>query len=244
MVHNGINIKLGEGHMKNRKRIIYICILIFALVLFIFLYKKFFLNKTIIFLKDYIDYINLDIAHRAKLFEGIISGICAGSVTFVALFISISHENKKNKMFWERERKKEREDRLLSIRPFLNIGVRNVSSARTGLISDIQDVVIVGEANNYQYASVFLSNDGYGKCIDIQLDGHKCSVSQLDVGDKQELKIYFQGIQDEESEFQIYFGYKDIFGNAYLQCFTCKILSGSKELITEIGESLLNGGEE
>lgn len=230
--------------MKNRKKIIYICIFIFILVLLVFLYTKFLGEKTAAFFKDYIEYINLDMEHRAKLFESIIGGICAGGVTFVALFISILHENKKNQMFWERERKKEKEDRLLSVRPFLNIEVKNVSSARILPINRKEDFVIVGETNRYQYANVVLSNHGYGKCKNIELDGQKCSVSQLDVDGKQELKINFIGIQDGENEFEMFFCYKDIFGNAYLQRFNCKIEIGSKELIIEIGEPLLNGGKE
>lgn len=231
--------------MKNKKRIIYIvCIFILALIVVSFLYMKGILKESFVFLGDYIDYINSDIDHQAKLFESIIGGICAGGVTFGALFISILHENKKNRMFWERERRKEREDRLLSIRPFLYIDVKTVSSARTGTIDRKEDVVIVGERNSYRYANIVLSNNGYGKCKDIELDGHKCSVGQLDVDDKKELQIFFQGMQDSENEFEIIFFYKDIFGNAYSQNFICKPMSGSKKINIEIGEPLLNGGKE
>lgn len=229
--------------MKYRKRIIFI-VCIFIFVLLAILQMKGILKATFVFWGDYIDYINSDIDHQAKLFESIIGGICAGGVTFGALFISILHENKKDQMFWKRERKKEREDRLLSIRPFLNIEVKTVSSVRLNTIDKEEDIVIVGQRNSHQYANIVLSNNGYGRCKDIELDGHKCSVSQLDVDEKQELKIFFQGIQDGENEFNMFFCYKDIFGNVYLQSFICKLMSESKELCIEIGESLLNEGEE
>lgn len=231
--------------MKKKRRIIYIvCIIIFILALSVILNMKVFLKGTFAFLGDYIRYINADIEHQAKLFENIIGGICAGGVTFGALFISILHENKKNQMFWERERKKEREDRLLSIRPFLNIEVKTVSTTRTEATEIKEDFVLVGQSDSFQYAKVILANNGYGKCKDIELDGRKCSVNQLDVNGQQELQIFFQGIQDGENEFEMIFCYKDIFGNTYLQSFTCKLISGQKKLNIEIGESLLNGGEE
>lgn len=236
------NLRTIGGNMKYRKRIIFI-VCIFIFVCFAILQMKGILKASFVFLRDYIDYINSDIDHQAKLFECIIGGICAGGVTFGALFISILHENKKDQMFWERERKKEREDRLLSIRPFLNIEVKTVSLVRTDTIDGKENIVIVGERDSYQYANIVLSNNGYGRCKDIELDGRKCSVSQLDVDEKQKLKIFFQGIQDGENEFSMFFCYKDIFGNVYLQSFICKLLSGSKELYIAIGESLLNGGE-
>ena len=230
--------------MKIRKKICIVCIIIFILVLLAIIYMRGIVKEAVFFWRDYIVYINSDIEHQAKLFEGILGGICSGSITFGALYISLSHENKKNQMYWERERIKEKEDRLLAIRPFLNIEVKSVSTARLAKIEGEENIVSVGPEINYQYAVIILSNNGYGKCKDIELEGHKCSVRQLDIDDKKELKVFFQGISDEENEFDMYFSYNDIFGNTYSQYFKCNLLSSKKELKIEIGESLLNMGDE
>lgn len=194
--------------------------------------------------EDYIKFINTDIEHKANFFESIIGGICAGVVTFGALFITILHENKKNRIFWEREREKEKEDRLLAVRPFLDIEVKTVSSIRAEKIIKDKDYVIIGNGIQFQYAHIVLSNNGYGKCKGIELDGHKCSVYQLDIEDKRELDIYFIGVENCEVTFLMNFCYKDIFGNSYSQQFTCHLKSKSKELNIEISEQLLKRGEE
>lgn len=80
--------------------------------------------------------------------------------------------------------KKEKEDRLLAIRPFLNIEVKSVSSIRTGRDDKDRDYVMVGNGIQFQYAHIVLSNNGYGKCKGIELEGHKCSVYQLDIEEK------------------------------------------------------------
>ncbi|MCI9127920.1 MAG: hypothetical protein HFG28_12200 [Eubacterium sp.] len=228
-----------------RKKIIYIlgsCMIVF--VLSAILYKTGTVRKFSAFLVDYMKYINMDMERQAKLLESIIGGICTGIVTFGALFVTILHENKKDRIFWEREREKEKEDRLLSVRPFLNVEVINVSSARTEKIHKDKDYVIIGEGSQFQYAHIILSNNGYGKCKGIELDGHKCSVYQLDVDDKRELDIYFMGIENDEVSFLLIFCYKDIFGNSYLQQFTSYLKSNSKELNIDIGKPLLKRGEE
>jgi len=208
------------------------------------LYRTGTVRKFSVFLVDYIKFVNTDMEHQAKLLESIIGGICAGAVTFGALFITILHENKKDRIFWEREREKEKEDRLLAVRPFLNIEVTSVSSTRTEKIDKDKDYVMIGEGIQFQYAHIVLSNNGYGKCKGIELDGHKCSVYQLDIEGKRELDVYFIGIGNDEVPFPLIFCYKDIFGNSYLQQFTCHLKSGSKELNIEIGEPLLKRGEE
>ena len=227
-----------------RKKIFIAGILMFVFALSIILQRMGILNEFSVFLDDYINFINTDIEHQAKLFESVIGGICAGAVTFGALFITILHENKKDRIFWERERKKEKEDRLLTVRPFLNIDVKSVSSIRTEKIEKEKDYVMVGEGIQFQYAHIVLSNNGYGRCKGIEIDGHKCSIYQLDIEDKQELDIYFIGIKNNEVEFPLIFCYKDIFGNLYLQQFACRLKSDSKELNIEIGEPLLKRGEE
>lgn len=171
-----------------RKRISYIIkIFLFIFVLGVILYKTRTVEKFSIFLADYIKYINMDMEHQAKLLESIVGGICAGAVTFGALFITILHENKKDRIFWEREREKEKENRLLAVRPFLDIEVKSVSSIRTEKSDKDKDYVTIGEGIQFQYAHIILSNNGYGKCKGIELDGHKCSVYQVDIDDKYEL---------------------------------------------------------
>lgn len=230
--------------MKNKKIIYIVGSFIIIFVVGAILYRTGTVKKFSVFWVDYLKFINTDMEHQAELLENIIGGICAGAVTFGALFITILHENKKDRIFWEREREKEKEDRLLAVRPFLNIEVKSVSSTRTEKIDKDKDYVMIGEGIQFQYAHIVLSNNGYGKCNGIELDGHKCSVFQLDIEDKRELDIYFIGIGNDEVPFPLIFCYKDIFGNWYLQQFTCHLKSSSKELNIEIGEPLLKRGEE
>lgn len=198
------------------------------------------------FFTNYVTYINGDIERQAKLFENIIGGLCAGGVTFGALFITILHENKKDRIFWERERQKDREERLLSVRPFLNIEVKSVSVVRMGKCDEEKDFVKIGHGMKFQYAHILLANHGYGKCRKIMLDGHECSISQLDKDQEEALNIFFIGLEDETNEknFDVIFVYDDIFGNSYLQQFGCYLKSEAKELEIEIGEPLLRKGEE
>lgn len=230
--------------MKKEKIIYVVGILIFIFALSIILYRMGILKDFSIFWGDYIKFINTDIEHQAKLFESIIGGICTSIVTFGALFITILHENKKDRIIWEREREKGKEDRLLMVRPFLDIEVKSLSSTRTEKIDKEKDYVIVGEGIPFRYAHIVLSNNGYGKCKGIELDGHKCSIHQLGIDDKRELDVYFIGIENDEVVFPLIFCYNDIFGNSYLQQFVCHLKSDSKELSIEIGEPLLKKGEE
>lgn len=230
--------------MKRKKTIYIVGVIIFILLLSAILYRTRMLVEISDFLENYIKFINTDIERQAKLFENIIGGIFSGVVTFGALLITILYENKKDRIFWERERKKEKEDRLLTIRPFLNIEVKSVSSIRTERDDKDKDYVMIGSGIQFQYAHIVLSNNGYGKCKGIELEGHKCSVYQLDIEEKSELDIYFIGIENEETIFPLIFCYKDIFGNSYLQQFTCSLKCSLRELKIEIGEPLLKRGEE
>lgn len=229
-----------------KKLIILIGGLIFFVTFGRILYGTGIWSSIQIFFDEYIDYVNGDIEHQAKLLESIIGGLCAGSVTFGALFITILHENKKDRIFWERERQKAREERLLAVRPFLNIEIKSISVPRLGKCDEERDFVEVDQGRRYQYAHVVLSNHGYGKCRNIMIDGHKCSINQLDKDQEKELDIFFKGLEDniDSKNFEMIFIYDDIFGNSYLQQFECYLKSESKELEVEIGEPLLRKEED
>lgn len=229
-----------------KKLIILVKCLIFLVVIGGILYGTGIWSNIQSFFDEYIAYVKGDIDRQAKLFESIVGGLCAGSVTFGALFITILHENKKDRIFWERERQKGREERLLSVRPFLNIEIKSVSVARRGKCDEERDFVEVGQGKRYQYAHVALSNHGYGKCRKIMIDGHECSINQLDKDQEKEIDIFFKGLEDniDGKNFEMIFIYDDIFGNSYLQQFRCYLKSESKELDVQIGEPLLRKGEE
>lgn len=229
-----------------KKLIILMGCLIFLVTLGGILYGTGIWNNIQIFFDEYIAYVNGDIERQAKLLESIVGGLCAGGVTFGALFITMLHENKKDRIFWERERQKAREERLLSVRPFLNIEIKSVSVSRMGKCDEERDFVEVDQGKRYQYAHVVLSNHGYGKCRNIMIDGHECSINQLDKDQEKELDIFFKGLEDniDGRNFEMIFIYDDIFGNSYLQQFGCYLKSESKELVVEMGEPLLRKGEE
>lgn len=220
------------------------CVTVFGVLVRI-LYGTGIGNYILLFLDEYVVYIDGDIEHKAKLFESIIGGMCSGAMTFGALLITILHEKKKDREFWKRERNKDKEERLLSVRPFLNIEIKSVSGIRNGRFDEDSDYIIVGQGTKYQYAHVSLANHGYGKCRKIMLDGRECSVKQLDKEQEEELDIYFKGIVDNDGDlnFEMFFVYDDIFGNKYLQKFRCCLRCECKELKVEIGEPLL-GKEE
>lgn len=229
-----------------KKRISWvIVVLILLFMIGVLLYKTGILCSFQLFFGDYVTYVNNDIEHRAELFESIIGGLCAGVVTFGALFITILHENRKNRIFWERERQKEKEERLLAVRPFLNIEIKSVSAVRNENCDKEKDFIIIGAGEKYQYAHIVLSNHGYGKCKKVMLGGLECSINQLDVNEECELDVYFKGLKNSTSdtEFTMFVEYQDIFGNAYLQRFSCKLRSGIRNLKIEIEEPLLKKGE-
>lgn len=94
--------------MKRKKTIYIVGVFILILLLSVILYRTRILSGISVFLENYIKFVNTDIELQAKLFENIIGGICSGAVTFGALLITILYENKKDRTFWERERKKKR----------------------------------------------------------------------------------------------------------------------------------------
>lgn len=132
------------------------------------------------FLQSYWLYLSKNIEHQAKLFESAIRGLCAGMVTFGALFITIKHENNKERKRWDMERKKEKEERLLSVRPFLNIECQNVSMLRSGKIENIEDCMVVGAGEYHRYVKIHISNQGFGKCNKIFFGNKRCSINQLE----------------------------------------------------------------
>lgn len=217
--------------------------IIFAILTILALIKVNFFQG---FLWEYQTYLSKDIEHQAKLFESIISGISGGAVTFIALYITIKHENKKEEIRWQKERKKAKEERLLSVRPFLNIECTKLSISRGNRHEERIDSIKVGNGKYHRYAQVRISNHGYGKCNKICLGGNKCSIEQLDVDEEKNLTIYFLGFMAENitSNFDITFSYQDIFGNKYTQVFSCVLKGEKQEIEIDIGEPLLKEGDD
>lgn len=232
--------------MKKKTIFLIVSVVIIVIIIFtILLNATGKLTNFRTFFEVYRTYLSSDVEHQVILFETILGGICAGTVTFLSLFITILHENKKDRLFWERERRKDKQERLLSVRPLLNLESKAVSVIRNGNETGAKDFVNIGKGQYHQYATIKMSNNGYGKCKRITLDGRACSISQLDIEEIKELNIYFFGLDNDgaaETNFQMVFGYQNIFGNSYLQIFEC-YLKG-KELEIEIGEPLLKEGEE
>lgn len=223
--------------MKRRK-ILVVILLIFVVVLILQFTGVW--SRLCGFMNVYISYINADIARQADLLESILGGVCTGMVTFGALFITILHENKKDKIAWERERQKDKEERLLSVRPFLNIKVDSVSGIRSDNYTEVKDYVTVGKGNHYLYAHIQLTNQGYGVGRKISIDGHECSIQQLGKDQEGKMKLYFKGIEDdaEDIDFQLVLICEDIFGNKYSQIFKCQLMCKSRELNVEIFEGI------
>lgn len=217
--------------------------IIFAVLTILALIKVNFFQE---FLCKYQTYLSKDIEHQAKIFESVISGICSGAVTFIALYITIKHENKKEEIRWQKERKKAKEERLLSVRPFLNIECTRLSIIRGNRHEENIDSIKVGDGKYHRYAQICISNHGYGKCRKICFEGNKCSVEQLDVDEEKNLTIYFLGFMAENitSNFDMTFSYQDIFGNKYTQVFSCVLKSEKQEIEIDIGEPLLKEEED
>lgn len=223
-----------EQMKKNLIKSIVIIVSIIAIALFI----KWRLQD---FLQSYQIYISKDITHQAELFESIISGVCAGMVTFGALFITILHENNKDQKNWNNERKKAKEERLLSVRPFLNIECQSVSVLRNNKIENRENCVIIGHGNYYRYVKIRISNQGFGKCNKIFLGNNRCSIDHLEVDEENELTIYFVGFDSSSlpTQFLMSFCYQNIFGNKYVQQFSCILNKAKSEMEINIGEPLL-----
>lgn len=231
----------SDDNIRKKRRFYLIIILILGGG-FIF-YKTNMMEYMYTFFDEYGEYVTNNIEHKATLFENIIEGICSGFITFGALGITIMHENKKDRAYWKKEREKEYQQRLLAVRPFLAVEVKTVSSVRGDKRYDEKDYIRVGQGMQYQYACISLKNNGYGKCEKITLDGRRCSVQELNINDKKDLEIQFIGLESEEfnTEFSIFWGYQDIFGNLYLQEFECCLNSKDKKLRMDIRKPLLKG---
>ena len=160
------------------KRKIFISLIIISVLLVMILFCRSGIFQE--FWEEYNIYVSGNIERQAALFESIVQGICGGFVTFGALFITIIHENKKEQKVWKKERKKIREERLLTVRPFLNMKCQSVSSLRNGIINSDIDYILIGQTGYYRYAKIILSNHGFGQCKNIILEDRKCSIEQLD----------------------------------------------------------------
>ena len=197
------------------------------------------------FFEKYQTYVTTDIEHQAELFENIIGGICGGIVTFLALYITIKHENKKDQRNWKNERIRAKEERLLSVRPLLNIQCQRVSSIRNEKYDSNGEQIVLGKGKYHRYAKISISNQGFGKCNRIYLEDRKCSVDHLDVDEEKDLTIYLVGfdLESQPSKFSMTFRYQNIFGNTYTQKFLCSLNKEKQEMDISIGEPLLKEEE-
>ena len=195
---------------------------------------------------DYKVYLSTDIKNQAKLFESVVNGICEGIVTFTALYITIKHEDKKERIRWQNEKNKVKSNYILSVRPFLNIDFKSLSINRSDKHESNGNTIKIGDGEYYRYATFYLANRGNGDCKKILLENRECSVKQLEVNEKKELVIYFEGIEggDYICDFILTFSYQDIFGNKYTQEFLCVFCGSKQEIKINIKEALFKEEEE
>lgn len=177
------------------------------------------------FFIDYGGYLNADIEHRASLFERIVGGICTGATTFIALLITILHENRKNQKTWEKEKKQEAERRLWSVKPILNLESRAVSTLRTSQINSGEIVISLGNKNQHVYVTLIIKNVGNGDCRDIKLMNSNCEINQIVKSGQKELKLFFSGLPNnpKKKAINLFFQYVDIYGTSYTQAFKCSL---------------------
>lgn len=207
---------------KNR-RLIYIVIIFGILILISFRLIPW--SNIEIFISDYKTYLKSDIQNQISLFESIVGGFCAGLTTFGALLITILHENKKNRETWEKEREKEREQRLWDIIPVLNLEAASVSAIRNGKNYHEANMYQVGNSNKHLYVTMSMSNTGNGNCRNIDLEKGVCSVNQLSKDEEKIIKIFFNGLESNQKEikFDMIFTFQDDLGTEYSQLFNCHI---------------------
>lgn len=200
---------------------------------------------SLAFFEKYQTYVTADIEHQADLFENIIGGICGGIVTFLALYLTIKHENKKDQRNWKNERIRAKEERLLSVRPLLNIQCQRVSSIRNEKYDNNEEQIVLGKGKYHRYVKISISNQGFGKCNRIYLEDRKCSVDHLDVGEEKDLTIFLVGLDldSQPGNFSMTFRYQNIFGNIYTQKFLCFLNEEKQEMDICIGEPLLKENE-
>lgn len=177
------------------------------------------------FFIDYGVYLNSDIEHQVSLFERIVGGICTGATTFIALLITIRHENHKNQETWEKEKKQEAERRLWSVKPILNLESRAVSNLRTSQIDSGEIVISLGNGNQHLYVTLIIKNVGNGECRDIKLMNSNYEINQIDKSDQKELKLFFSGLPNNlrKQAVNLVFQYVDIYGTSYTQAFKCSL---------------------
>ena len=213
-------------------------VILFVAICLIYLIYKLLGKNFEIFVIEYTAYLSQAPEHRANLFESIIGGIFTGLTTFLALFITIIHENKKNKETWEKEREREVKRRLWEIQPVLNLSIHSISAARKGLDDNKKDVINIGEGDKYIYLKMSIENRGKGECRNIYLNKECFSISQLGI-EVREFTLYLDGFKDETftKNIKFYFTYQDSFGHHYIQNFILKgdfSLKDSSEIHVEM----------
>lgn len=211
--------------MKKRKNKRLICIIIISIILLIISFLLIPWSDIKIFIFGYKNYLMADIKNQISLFESIVKGVCAGVTTFGALLITILHENKKNRETWEKEREKEREQRLWDIIPVLNLEAASVSAIRNGKDYHEANMYQVGNGNKHLYVTMSMRNTGKGNCRNIDLKKGTCSVNQLSKDEEKSIKIFFNGLEGNQKEikFDMIFTFQDDLGTEYSQLFNCHI---------------------
>lgn len=215
--------------LKNKKTVYTV---VFSIIILFIIYKYVPWSNIGIFICNYKSYLKEDVGNQISLFESIIGGICTGITTFGALFITILHENKKNRETWEKEKEKERELRLWSILPVLNLKTGSMSAVRNGRIKEETDMFQIGNGDKYVYVKMSISNTGNGNCRNLNLERGVCSVRQLSKGEEISVNMYFYGLDDDEGkiDFEMIFNFQDDLGNAYLQLFNCHMNVNNKNI--------------
>lgn len=208
--------------MKNRKWIRYLLVVLLIGFFLFFLHFKLWGANFVTFITEYQIYLTHNPEHRADLFEKIMGGIFTGLTTFFALFITIIHENRKNREIWKKEREEEEKRRLWEIQPVLNLNVVSISAARRGTEYLRKDVINVGKGDKYIYLIISIKNRGNGECKNIYLNNKAFSISQLGNGEEKEFPLYLVGVEENQSsqKVKIEFAYQDVFGHYYIQKFS------------------------
>lgn len=175
------------------------------------------------FLIDYNSYLAADIEHRAVLFEKVVAGVCTGLTTFVALFITIHHENYKNRKTWEKEKEQEHERRLWSVKPFLTLESSRVSTLRTAKIPPNALVINLGSGRLSVYVTLTITNIGNGECRKIKLLNSNLDIEQIAKSSSHQLQLYFTGLPDNPTnkDVRLSFQYVDIWGTKCTESFIC-----------------------
>lgn len=204
---------------KKRKWIVLIAVVLLFVLLSALLLSQIDLKTFFI---SYGGYLNADIEHKAALFEQIVGGICTGATTFIALFITIRHENRKNRESWEKEKRQESERRLWAVKPVLNLDVQAVSTLRTGQIDPYNFILTLGTEKYHVYVNLLIKNAGNGDCRSIKLMNSKYTIKEIPKSEQVETKLFFSGLSSisEEKSLDLSFQYMDVYGTVYTQTFS------------------------